>query len=79
MDDVSIDELKKAVEHMHGVPARFTHKLLYRGLKNRDVWRWQRAHLRNSVTDTPRVRASRWSIANRGTSCALPDSTMVMP
>jgi hypothetical protein len=22
-DDVSIDELREAVEHMHGVPARF--------------------------------------------------------
>ena len=23
LDDVSIDELREAVEHMHGVPARF--------------------------------------------------------
>src|SRR5580698_752925 len=67
-DDVSIDELQKAVEHMHGVPARFVETVEVDERFNGDIV-WQGAVKVFALTGHPSgaTRAYAWSYRTEGT------------
>lgn len=67
-DDVSIDELKKAVEHMHGVPARFVEAVEVRE-EHEGKLVWTGTVKTFALTGHPSgaTRAYAWSYATTGT------------
>src|SRR6266849_9029431 len=67
-DDVSIGELQKAVEHMHGVPARFVEAVEVREEHGGAVV-WEGAVKTFELTAHPSgaTRAYAWSYATTGT------------
>jgi hypothetical protein len=67
-DDVSIDELREAVEHMHGVPARFVEAVEVDERFNGEVV-WQGAVKVFALTGHPSgaTRAYAWSHLVEGT------------
>jgi hypothetical protein len=67
-DDVSIDELQKAVEHMHGVPARFIEAVDVDERFNGEIV-WQGAVKVFALTGHPSgaTRAYAWSFRTEGT------------
>ncbi|SRR6266508_3341295 len=68
MDDVSIDELKKAVEHMHGVPARFVEAVDVReGHGGKIVWEGTVKVFELTGHPSGATRAYAWSYATTGT------------
>ena len=67
-DDVSIDELQKAVEHMHGVPARFIEAVEVDERFNGEIV-WQGAVKVFALTGHPSgaTKAYAWSFRTEGT------------
>ena len=68
IDDVSIEELQKAVEHMHGVPARFVEAVEVREEHAGQIV-WEGAVKVFELTEHPSgaTRAYAWSYATTGT------------
>jgi hypothetical protein len=67
-DDVSVDELREAVEHLHGVPARFLEAVEVDERFNGEVV-WQGAVKVFELTGHPSgaTRAYAWSFRTEGT------------
>lgn len=70
-DDVSIDELREAVEHMHGVPARFVEAVEVDERFNAEVV-WQGAVKVFALTGHPTgaTRAYAWSYRTEARPCS---------
>ena len=67
-DDVSIDELREAVEHLHGVPARFVEAIeVDERFQGKPVWQGTVKVFALDKHPSGATRAYAWSVRTEGT------------